>query len=67
MSTRINYFSLCPFIEIRCLQPKDSTDKEVAKVHDKFIQKSGDQLTLLQAFNWFVASDQTQKWCDETT
>ena len=22
-------------------------------------------MTLLQAFNWFVASDQSQKWCDE--
>ena len=29
-------------------------------MHDKFIHKSGDHMTLLQAFNWFVASDQSQ-------
>ena len=47
------------------MQPNGCKDEELEKAHAKFIHKIGDHLTLLHAFNFYVASDKSETWCDE--
>ena len=47
------------------LQLNGRKDEELEKAHSKFIHKSGDHLTLFNAFNSFVANDKSETWCDE--
>ena len=47
------------------MQPNGCKDEELEKAHAKFIHKIGDHLTLLNAFNSYVASDKSETWCDE--
>ena len=47
------------------MQLNGCKDEELEKAHAKFIRKSGDHLTLFNAFNSFGASDKSETWCNE--